>query len=74
MRLLLDESILRAAPAGTTTFSLTRLSLIGAITGTVDLVAALADGTITVEGDPGDLAQFVELLAPVDPDFNIVTP
>jgi alkyl sulfatase BDS1-like metallo-beta-lactamase superfamily hydrolase len=61
-------------PEGTTTFTLTRPTLIGAITGSVDVAAALGDGTITVDGDPGELAQLVEFLAPVDPDFAIVTP
>jgi len=61
-------------PAGTTTFTLTRLDLIGTVTGTVDLAQALADGSITVDGDPAELAQLVGLLAPVDPDFDIVTP
>ena len=61
-------------PEGTTTFTLTRPTLIGAITGAVDVAAALGDGTIGVQGDPGELAQLVEYLAPVDPDFAIVTP
>ena len=61
-------------PEGTTTFTLTRPVLIGAITGAVDLATALGDGTITVDGDPTELAQLVEYLAPVDPDFAIVTP
>ncbi|MGV8965523.1 MAG: alkyl/aryl-sulfatase [Cellulomonas sp.] len=58
----------------TTTFTLTRPSLIGLVTGTLDLAGALADGTVTVTGDPADLATLVGLLAPVDPDFAIVTP
>jgi alkyl sulfatase BDS1-like metallo-beta-lactamase superfamily hydrolase len=70
----LHHRTVAAVPAGTTTFSLTRLDLIGAITGTVDLAQALADGVIAVDGDPAELAQLVGLLAPVDPDFDIVTP
>jgi alkyl sulfatase BDS1-like metallo-beta-lactamase superfamily hydrolase len=62
------------APAGTTTFTLTRPALIGAITGALDVAAALADGTIAIDGDAGEFARLVELLAPVDPDFDIVTP
>jgi alkyl sulfatase BDS1-like metallo-beta-lactamase superfamily hydrolase len=70
----LHHRTVAAVPAGTTSFSLTRLDLIGAITGTVDLAQALADGVIAVDGDPAELAQLVGLLAPVDPDFDIVTP
>ena len=36
--------------------------------------AALADGTVAVDGDPAVLGRLVALLAPVDPDFDIVTP
>jgi alkyl sulfatase BDS1-like metallo-beta-lactamase superfamily hydrolase len=61
-------------PEGITTFTLTRASLIGAVTGTLDLGAALADGTVTIDGEPEVLGRLVGLLAPVDPDFNIVTP
>ena len=48
--------------------------LIGLVTGTLDLQAALADGTVGVDGDPGVLATLVGFLAPVDPNFAIVTP
>ncbi len=61
-------------PTGTTAFTLTRPTLIGAITGRIDVAAAVADGTIGIDGDPGDLARLVGLIAPVDPDFDIVTP
>ena len=60
-------------PTGAPTFTLTRLALIGAVTGTLDLVAALGDGTITVDGDLEPLGRLVALLAPVDPNFDIVT-
>ena len=70
----LNHRTVTSVPAGTTTFSLTRLDLISAITGTVDVAEALTDGRINVDGDPAELAQLVGLLAPVDPDFNIVTP
>lgn len=59
---------------GVTTFTLTRLALIGAVSGTLDVGAALGDGTIVVDGDPEILGRLVGLLAPVDPDFDIVTP
>jgi len=70
----LHHRTVSAAPDGVTTFRLTRLALIGAVTGSIDLLAALADGTVTVDGDPAVLGHLVGLLAPVDPDFNIVTP
>jgi len=35
---------------------------------------ALADGTITIDGDPADLGRLVAVLAPVDRNFPIVTP
>jgi len=59
---------------GTTTFSLPRLALIGLVTGALDLGAALADGTVAIAGDASDLGRLVGLLAPVDPNFAIVTP
>jgi len=63
------------APAtGTTTFTLARLALIGLIVGTLDLAAALGDGTVVVEGDATDLGRLIGLIAPVDPAFAIVTP
>ena len=63
-----------SVPDGVTTIALTRLALIGAITGTLDLAAALSDGTIVADGDIGILGSLVGLLAEVDPDFDIVTP
>ena len=57
-----------------TTFSLTGPALTGIVTGTLDLHAAIRDGTVTVDGDPAVLQQLVDLLAPVDPDFAIITP
>ena len=59
---------------GSTTFELSRRALIGLVTGLVDLATALGDGTVVVDGDPADLGRLVSLLAPVDPDFAIVTP
>ena len=40
----------------------------------MDLPAAIAAGTVSVDGDAADLGLLVSLLAPVDPDFAIVTP
>jgi alkyl sulfatase BDS1-like metallo-beta-lactamase superfamily hydrolase len=48
--------------------------MVGMVTGTIDAAAALSDGSVTVEGDPGVLAALVGLVAPTDPDFDIVTP
>jgi alkyl sulfatase BDS1-like metallo-beta-lactamase superfamily hydrolase len=70
----LNHRVSHAPVAGSTTFTLTRPTLIGLVTGTVDLGAGIAEGTVTVNGDPADLQRLVELLAPVDPDFAIVTP
>ncbi|MCB0987585.1 MAG: hypothetical protein KDB09_07405, partial [Acidimicrobiales bacterium] len=63
-----------APVADATTFTLTRAALIGAITGTLDVVAALGDGTVQCAGDPGVLGTLVGLVDRVDPDFAIVTP
>ena len=70
----LNQRVTDAPAPRTTTFTLTRPSLIGLVTGTVDLAAALADGTVGVDGDPADLGRLVALVAPVDRDFAIVTP
>jgi alkyl sulfatase BDS1-like metallo-beta-lactamase superfamily hydrolase len=59
---------------GCTAFTLSRSTLVGLVTGTVDLGRAIADGTVTVDGDPAVLGRLVALLAPVDPDFAVVTP
>jgi alkyl sulfatase BDS1-like metallo-beta-lactamase superfamily hydrolase len=70
----LHHRVVASAPAGTTTFRLTRAQMVGMVTGTIDAAAALTDGSVTVEGDPGVLAALVGLVAPTDPDFDIVTP
>lgn len=70
----LNQRVTDAPAPGSTTFTLTRHALIGLVTGMLDLASALADGTVSVVGDPADLARLVSLLAPVDPDFAIVTP
>lgn len=67
----------RTAPAalpGTTTFTLTRPQLIGLVTGSLDPVAALSDGSVVIDGDAAQLADLVGLIAPVDTGFPIVTP
>ncbi len=71
---VLSHRTVDTPPTGTTTFTLTRSDLIALVTGTRDLQAALGDGTVSVDGDPGVLATLVGYLAPVDPNFPIVTP
>ncbi|MGN8247349.1 alkyl/aryl-sulfatase [Cellulomonas soli] len=63
-----------APTPGVTTFRLTRPVLIDLMTGAVTLADALADGTATVDGDPGELGTLVGYLAATDPGFAIVTP
>ncbi|MCU0308579.1 MAG: MBL fold metallo-hydrolase [Thermoleophilia bacterium] len=70
----LNHRVVAQVPAGVTVFTLTRRALIGLVTGRLDLPAALGDGTVAVEGDPAVLGRLVALIAPVDPDFAIVTP
>jgi alkyl sulfatase BDS1-like metallo-beta-lactamase superfamily hydrolase len=70
----LNHRTLATPVAGTTTFTLTRPVLVGLITGSIDLVEALGDGTVTVDGDPAILGSLVGVVAPVDPDFAVVTP
>ena len=71
---VLNHRTVDAPVPGSTVFTLTRLALIGLVTGVVDLAAAIDDGTVTVDGDPAVLGRLVGLLAPVDPNFSIVTP
>ncbi|AUM15229.1 alkyl sulfatase [Rhodococcus ruber Chol-4] len=71
---VLNHRTVPEPPPDSTVFTLTRRALIGALTGQLDAAAALADGTIAVTGDPTVVARLVEVLAPVDPDFAIVTP
>jgi alkyl sulfatase BDS1-like metallo-beta-lactamase superfamily hydrolase len=61
-------------PVGATRFTLSRRALIALVIGELDMATALADGTVEVDGDPGAMASLVGLLAPVDPDFDIVSP
>ncbi len=70
----LNHRAARAPAPGTTTFTLTRPNLIGLVTGSLDLGAAIADATVVIDGDHADLQRLVALLAPVDPDFAVVTP
>jgi alkyl sulfatase BDS1-like metallo-beta-lactamase superfamily hydrolase len=71
---VLSHRRVEEVPDGVAVFSLSRLTLIGLVAGQIEMPAALADGTVTVENDPEVLASLVGFLAPVDPDFAIVTP
>jgi len=71
---VMHHRVVAAAPAGVTAFSLTRHALIGLITGSLDLMAALGDGSVQVDGDPSVLAGLIGVVAEVDPGFNIVLP
>jgi linear primary-alkylsulfatase len=62
------------APAPGTCFTLARAALIGLVTGTLDPAQVVADGTVAIAGDPSGLPRLVSLIAPVDPNFAIVTP
>ncbi len=63
------------APAeGGTTLSLARRSLIALFTGRLDFAAALADGTIVLDGDPAALGTLVSVIGKTERNFPIVTP
>ncbi|MFN8218037.1 MAG: alkyl sulfatase dimerization domain-containing protein [Solirubrobacterales bacterium] len=70
----LHHRLVDRIPEETTTFALTRPTLIALATGVLEPRAALEDGSVAVEGDPGALGRLVALLAPLDPGFDIVTP
>ena len=61
-------------PEGITTMILNRETLVGIITQTLDLVAALGDGSLVIEGEAADLLSLVSYASPGDPSFPIVTP
>ncbi|MGW6656666.1 alkyl/aryl-sulfatase [Rhodococcus sp. NPDC055024] len=56
------------------TFSLSRLGLLGVLLGGADLGAEIANGTISVSGDPAKLAELAGYFDEPDPNFAIVTP
>ena len=70
----LNHRTVSAPVPNTTTFTLTRPQLIGLVTGSLDLVAAITDGSVVVDGDAAQLGSLVGLIAPVDSAFAIVTP
>jgi alkyl sulfatase BDS1-like metallo-beta-lactamase superfamily hydrolase len=71
---VLNHRTVAAPTPGSTTLTLSRPTLIELVTGGLDLEAALRDGTVASDGDVSVLARLVGLLAPVDPNFAIVTP
>jgi len=56
------------------TFSVSRLGLLGVLLGGADLGAEIANGSISVAGDPAKLAELAGHLDEPDPNFAIVTP
>ena len=71
---VLHHRIVDEPPADTTRFTLSRRTLIGLVIGELEMADAVDDGRVEVDGDPAAMATLVGLLAPVDPDFDIVTP
>jgi alkyl sulfatase BDS1-like metallo-beta-lactamase superfamily hydrolase len=61
-------------PAPGTRLTLTRAALVGLVTGTLDPTQATAGGDLEITGDPSEITLLISLLAPVDPNFAIVTP
>ena len=70
----LHHHVVDTLPNGVATFTLTRPLLIGIVTQSVDALAAVADGSVVVDGDGSVLATLVGLVSPPDPNFAIVTP
>jgi alkyl sulfatase BDS1-like metallo-beta-lactamase superfamily hydrolase len=61
-------------PEGVTTLTLDRRTLVGVITQQIDMLEALGDGRVVIDGDPTVLLTLVGYTDRVDPDFRIVTP
>lgn len=59
---------------GATLLRLARTTLIAMLTQQLDLQAALADGSLVIEGDAGILVTLVSCTSPHDPNFAVVTP
>jgi alkyl sulfatase BDS1-like metallo-beta-lactamase superfamily hydrolase len=53
---------------------MTRAAFGALLGGALDLVEAMNDGRVAVDGDPAVFGRLVGLLDPPDPDFAIVTP
>jgi alkyl sulfatase BDS1-like metallo-beta-lactamase superfamily hydrolase len=70
----LNHRSVDTVPEGATVVTVDHATLLGLLVRTVAMADALADGRVAIEGDPGTVATLVGVLAPVDPDFAIVTP
>lgn len=70
----LNHRTVSALEPDRTTLRLSTSVLAGLVTGTVDLAAAVADGSVELTGNLADVRRLWSVLAPVDPDFAIVTP
>lgn len=64
----------RASTTPGNCLTLTRSALIGLVAGTLDPDRAASDRTLVIDGAAADLQLLMSLVAPVDPDFVIVTP
>ena len=71
---VLNQRVADAPAPGSVVFTLTRPTLIGLLTRTIDMIEALTTGLVQVDGDPMELAGLVELLDSPDTNFPIVTP
>mgnify|MGYP006275221699 CR=1 FL=1 len=71
---VLTHRVVDALPEGITTLTLERLHLVGIITRTLDMAAALGDGSVVIEGEAMDLLTLVGFIDPGSSDFAIVTP
>ncbi|MFM7069615.1 MAG: alkyl sulfatase dimerization domain-containing protein, partial [Actinomycetes bacterium] len=56
------------------TLTLDKSALVGIITQQLDMMAALGDGTVQIDGDATVLLTLIGLADQVDPNFAIVTP
>lgn len=59
---------------GSTTFRLTRITLVQLILGILPIADALTGGLVDIDGDAQELQRLLAVIAPVDPGFAIVTP
>jgi alkyl sulfatase BDS1-like metallo-beta-lactamase superfamily hydrolase len=62
------------AVVGATNLTLSRHDLIAVLTGEKALADLVNEGSVSIDGDPDNLAALVQVLSPVDPNFAIVTP
>lgn len=58
----LTHRLVAAIPDGVATFALSRLALIGIVTGSLGPIAAVGNGTVTVDGDVDVLAHLLGVI------------